>query len=160
MRYDSDMSQPKVRDAVPAFEMQADDGSTVSSQSLAGRRYILYFYPKDNTPGCTKQACSLRDNFDRVTATGVEVFGVSPDSVASHAKFREKYDLPYQLLADTGHHVADAFGTWVEKTFAGKTYMGIERTSFIVGPDGRIEHVLPRVKAGEHLDLLMERLAA
>jgi len=160
VRYDADVTQPQAGDPVPAFEMQADDGSTVSSQSLAGRRYVLYFYPKDDTPGCTKQACSLRDNIDRVTATGVEVFGVSPDSVASHVKFREKYDLPYRLLADTGHHAADAFGTWVEKTFAGKTYMGIERTSFIVGPDGRIEHVLPRVKAGEHLDLLMERLAA
>jgi len=154
------MSQPQVGDPVPPFEMQADDGSTVSSQSLAGRHYVLYFYPKDDTPGCTKQACSLRDNFDRVTATGVEVFGVSPDSVASHVKFREKYDLPYRLLADEGHAVADAFGTWVEKTFAGKTYMGIERTSFIVGPDGRIEHVLPRVKASEHLDLLLDRLAA
>ena len=154
------MSQPKPGDRVPAFEMQADDGSTVSSESLAGRRYIVYFYPKDDTPGCTTQACSLRDNFDRLMATGVEVFGVSPDSVASHVKFREKYDLPYRLLADAGHLVADAFGTWVEKSFAGRKYRGVERTSFIIGPDGRIEHVLPRVKPVEHVDLLMERLAA
>jgi peroxiredoxin Q/BCP len=160
VRYDSKMTQPRVGDPVPPFEMQADDGSTVSSQGLAGHRYVIYFYPKDDTPGCTTQACSLRDNFGRVTAIGVEVFGVSPDSVASHVKFRQKYDLPYRLLSDDGHRVADAFGTWVEKKFAGRTYKGVERTSFIIGPDGRIEHVLPRVKAAEHVDKLMERLAA
>jgi peroxiredoxin Q/BCP len=154
------MTQPQPGDPVPAFEMQADDGSTVSSESLLGRRYVVYFYPKDDTPGCTTQACSLRDNFGRVMATGVAVFGVSPDSVASHVKFRKKYELPYPLLADVGHQVAEAFGTWVEKSFAGKTYKGVERTSFIIGPDGRVEHVLPRVKPVEHVDLLMERLAA
>ena len=154
------MTYPQPGDPAPPFEMQADDGSTVSNESLLGQRYVLYFYPKDDTPGCTTQACSLRDNFGRVMATGIEVFGVSPDSVASHVKFRAKYDLPYRLLADVGHKVADAFGTWVEKTFAGRTYMGVERTSFIIGPDGRVEHVLPRVKAAEHVDLLMERLAA
>lgn len=154
------MSRPEPGDAVPAFEMTADDGSVVSSEGLAGRRYVIYFYPEDDTPGCTRQACSMRDNFGRVTATGVEVFGVSPDSVASHVKFRDKFDLPFRLLSDEGHHVADAFGTWVEKGFAGKTYMGVERTSFIIGPDGLIEHVLPKVKAGEHVDRLMERLAA
>jgi len=154
------MSRPEPGDAVPAFEMTADDGSTVSSESLAGHRYVIYFYPEDDTAGCTRQACSMRDNFDRVTATGVEVYGVSPDSIASHVKFRDKYELPFRLLSDDGHRVADAFGTWVEKSFAGKTYMGTERTSFIVGADGRIEHVLPKVKAGEHVDRLMELLAA
>ena len=154
------MTQPGVGDPVPPFEMQADDGSTVSSQGLLGKRYVIYFYPKDDTPGCTTQACSLRDNYERVRSTGVEVFGVSPDSVASHVKFRKKFDLPYRLLADVGHHAADAFGTWVEKKFAGRTYKGVERTSFIIGPEGRIEHVLPRVKPVEHVDLLMERLAA
>jgi peroxiredoxin Q/BCP len=154
------VTQPQPGDPVPAFEMQADDGSTVSNDSLLGRRYVLYFYPKDDTPGCTSQACSLRDNYDRVMASGVEVFGVSPDSVASHVRFRKKYDLPYRLLADVGHVVADAFGTWVEKRFAGRTYKGVERTSFIIGPDGRVEHTLPRVKPIEHVDLLMEHLAA
>lgn len=154
------MSRSEPGDTVPAFEMTADDGSVVSSESLAGKRYVIYFYPEDDTPGCTRQACSMRDNFGRVTATGVEVFGVSPDSVASHVKFRDKYDLPFRLLSDEGHKVADAFGTWIEKGFAGKTYMGVERTSFIIGSDGRIEHVLPKVKAGEYVDLLMERLAA
>ena len=154
------MTQPQPGDPVPAFEMQAEDGATVSNASLIGQRYVLYFYPKDDTPGCTTQACSLRDNYDRVTSAGVEVFGVSPDSVASHIRFREKYDLPYRLLADVGHRTADAFGTWVEKSFAGKTYKGVERTSFIIGPDGRVEHTLPRVKPVEHVDLLMEHLAA
>jgi peroxiredoxin Q/BCP len=154
------VTYPSPGDPVPPFEMQADDGSTVSSESLLGQRYVLYFYPKDDTPGCTTQACSLRDNFGRVIATGVEVFGVSPDSVASHVKFRKKYDLPYRLLADAGHGVAEAFGTWVEKTYAGKSYKGVERSSFIIGPDGRVEHVLARVKPVEHVDLLMERLAA
>jgi peroxiredoxin Q/BCP len=154
------MTRPEVGDPVPPFAMTADDGSSVSSEGLLGRRYVLYFYPADDTPGCTRQACSMRDNFGRVTATGVEVYGVSPDSVRSHVKFRDKYDLPFHLLSDTGHAVADAFGTWVAKGFAGKTYMGVERTSFIIGPDGRVEHVLPKVKAGEHVDLLMERLAA
>jgi peroxiredoxin Q/BCP len=154
------MTYPLPGDPVPAFEMQSDEGTTVSNESLLGQRYVLYFYPKDDTPGCTTQACSLRDNFGRVIATGVEVFGVSPDSAASHVKFRTKYDLPYRLLADVGHGAAEAFGTWVEKSFAGRTYKGVERTSFIIGPDGRVEHVLPRVKAAEHVDLLMDRLAA
>ena len=154
------MTYPEPGDPVPPFEMQSDEGSTVSNENLLGQRYVMYFYPKDDTPGCTTQACSLRDNFGRVVGTGVEVFGVSPDSVASHVKFRQKYDLPYRLLADEGHRTAEAFGTWVEKSFAGKTYKGVERTSFIIGPDGRVEHVLPRVKAAEHVDLLMERLAA
>jgi len=154
------MSRPNPGDRVPAFEMTADDGQVVSDQSLLGRRYVIYFYPKDDTPGCTVQACSLRDNFERLMAAGVEIFGVSPDSVASHVRFRKKYDLPYRLLADVGHQVAEAFGTWVEKSFAGRTYKGTERTSFIIGPDGRVEHVLPRVKPVEHVDQLMELLAA
>ena len=154
------MTRPAVGDPVPPFEMSADDGELVSSTSLLGTRFVLFFYPKDDTPGCTTQACSLRDNYDRVLATGVEVFGVSPDSVQSHVRFREKYDLPHRLLADRGHLVAEAFGVWVEKTFVGKTYKGVERTSFIIGPDGRVEHVLPRVKPIEHVDKLLELLAA
>lgn len=138
--------------------MAADDGTTVSSANLAGRRHVLYFYPKDDTPGCTKQACGLRDGFERIRATGVDVFGVSPDSVKSHAKFRDKYELPYRLLSDEGHRTAEAFGVWIQKRFAGREYMGNERTSFIVGPDGRIEHVLQQVKPDEHLDLLLEAL--
>jgi peroxiredoxin Q/BCP len=154
------MSGLSVGDPVPAFEMTADDGSVVSNESLAGTRYVLYFYPKDDTPGCTTQACGIRDSWSRVTGTGATLFGVSPDSVRSHVKFREKYALPYRLLSDDGHRVAEAFGVWVEKSSRGRTYYGNERSTFVVGPDGRIEHVLAQVKPAEHLDQLMETLAA
>ena len=152
------MSRLESGDAAPPFEMAADDGSVVSSEGLKGSRYVLYFYPKDDTPGCTAQACGLRDSWDRVDATGIEVFGVSPDSVKSHVKFRDKYDLPYRLLSDEGHRIADAFGVWVSKSFAGKTYMGVERTTFVIGADGMIEHVLPQVKPAAHVDQLLEVL--
>ncbi|HET8587605.1 MAG TPA: thioredoxin-dependent thiol peroxidase [Candidatus Limnocylindria bacterium] len=144
----------------PAWEMTADDDQTVSSQSLLGERYVLYFYPKDDTPGCTTQACSLRDNFNRVTSTGISVFGVSPDSVKSHQKFRAKYDLPYRLLSDTDHVTAEAFGVWILKNRYGHEYHGNERTTFIIGADGVVEHVLPAVKPEGHVDLLLEALAA
>jgi len=144
----------------PSFEMSADDGSVVSSDTLVGSRYVLYFYPADDTPGCTTQACGLRDSWSRVAETGVEIFGVSPDSVTSHVKFREKYALPYRLLADEGHQVAEAFGVWVEKSRAGRTYFGTERTTFVIGADGRIEHVLPHVKPDAHVDRLLQALAA
>jgi thioredoxin-dependent peroxiredoxin len=154
------MSRLNAGDPVPDFEMTADDGSVVSSASMAGARYVLYFYPKDDTPGCTAQACGLRDSWSRVSETGVEVFGVSPDSVKSHVKFREKFSLPYRLLADEGHRVAEAFGVWIEKSYAGRTYYGNERTTFVIGADGRIEHVLPQVKPAAHVDELLEALAA
>jgi peroxiredoxin Q/BCP len=147
-------------DTAPDFTLTTDSGSEVSSADLAGTRYVLYFYPKDDTPGCTTQACELRDSWTRVTGTGVTLFGVSPDSVASHAKFRAKYDLPYGLLSDEGHRLAEAFGVWIEKTFAGRTYFGNERSTFVIGPDGRIEHVLAAVKPAEHVDQLMTALAA
>jgi len=153
------MTRLSAGDPVPSFEMTADDGSVASSESLQGQRYVLYFYPKDDTTGCTTQACSLRDGWSRVTATGVTLFGVSPDSVKSHIKFREKYALPYRLLSDEGHRVADAFGVWVEKKAMGRTYFGTERSTFVVGPDGRVEHVLAQVKPAEHLDQLMAVLA-
>ena len=152
--------KPKVGEQAPDFSLETDEGGTVSRDGLLGQRYVLYFYPKDDTTGCTAQACSLRDNFGRVTATGIKVFGVSPDSLKSHVKFRAKYNLPYPLLSDAGHRVAEAFGVWVEKTYMGRSYKGVERSSFIIGPDGRIEHVLERVKPKEHVDLILEALAA
>jgi thioredoxin-dependent peroxiredoxin len=154
------MSRLSAGDAAPDFEMTADDGSTVSSRSLAGTRYVLYFYPKDDTPGCTAQACGLRDAWSRVSETGVPVYGVSPDSVKSHIKFREKHDLPFALLSDEEHRAAEAFGVWVQKKFMGREYMGTERTTFVVGADGLIEHVLPQVKPAEHVDQLLGVLAA
>jgi len=154
------MSRLTVGDAAPPFELVADDGELVSSASLAGSRHVLYFYPKDDTPGCTAQACGLRDSWSRLAETGVEIFGVSPDSAKSHARFRARYALPYRLLADEGHALADAYGVWVEKKFMGREYMGVERTTFVIGADGRIEAVLPRVKPNEHVNQLLEALAA
>ena len=152
--------KPQAGEPAPDFALTADDGSTVTRDGLLGRRYVLYFYPKDDTAGCTAQACSMRDNFERVAEAGIEVYGVSPDSVASHVRFRDKYRLPYRLLADKGHLVADAYGVWVDKTYMGRSYQGVERSSFIIGPEGRIEHVLERVKPAEHVDQVLEALAA
>ena len=154
------MTRLAAGDPAPDFELSADDGSVVSSESLAGSRYVLYFYPKDDTPGCTAQACGLRDNWSRVTDTGTQIFGVSPDSVRSHARFREKYGLPYRLLSDEGHRLAEAYGVWIEKSNYGRTYFGNERSTFVVGQDGRIEHVLAQVKPAEHVDQLVGALAA
>ena len=153
------MSRLDVGDPAPEFTLSTDDGSTVSSADLAGAPYALYFYAKDDTPGCTKQACGLRDSWSRVSETGVPVCGVSPDSVRSHAKFRDKHALPYTLLSDEGHRLAEAYGVWVEKKFAGRTYYGNERTTFVIGADGRIERVLPQVKPDEHADQLLEALS-
>ena len=153
------MTRLAAGDRAPDFSLATDAGEIVSSRDLAGRRYVLYFYPKDDTPGCIKQACGIRDSFSRVTATGVEVFGVSPYSVRSHARFRDKYALPYRLLSDEGHRLAEAYGVWIEKNAMGRTYFGNERTTFIIGPDGRIEQVLPKVKPDEHVSQLMAALA-
>lgn len=152
--------KPQPGDLAPDFSLPADDGTTLSRDDLLGKRYVLYFYPKDDSPGCTAQACSLRDNFERVMAAGIEVFGVSPDSVPSHRKFRAKHGLPYRLLSDADHAVAEAYDVWVDKTFGGRSYKGVERSSFVIGPDGRVEHVLERVKPAEHVDLLLAAIAA
>ena len=154
------MGRLEVGDRAPDFTMTADDGGVVSRDGLLGRRYVLYFYPKDDTPGCTTQACSLRDSWSDVANTGIEVFGVSPDSVKSHVRFRDKYALPYRLLSDAGHATAEAFGVWIEKHRYGRTYFGNERTTFVVDEDGRIAAVLPQVKPAEHTDQLLEALAA
>lgn len=154
------MSRLTPGDRAPDFSLTADDGSSVSSADLAGSRYVLYFYPKDDTAGCTAQACGLRDRWADVSATGVALYGVSPDSAKSHGEFRSKYDLPFPLLVDEAHRLADAYGVWVEKSFMGRRYFGNERTTFVVGPDGRIEHVLPQVDPNQHADRLLEVLAA
>ncbi len=154
------MSRLTPGDRAPDFSLTADDGSSVSSADLAGSRYVLYFYPKDDTAGCTAQACGLRDRWADVSATGVTLYGVSPDSAKSHGEFRSKYDLPFPLLVDEAHRLADAYGVWVEKSFMGRRYFGNERTTFVVGPDGRIEHVLPQVDPNQHADRLLEVLAA
>ena len=148
-----------IGDPAPPFSLSDDTGATVSLADLAGRRVVLYFYPKDDTSGCTAQACALRDDWSAVESLDVALFGISPDSAASHVKFRAKYDLPFPLLVDADHATAEAYGVWVEKSMYGKKYMGIERSTFVIGPDGRLEHILRKVKPAEHLGLLLEALS-
>ncbi len=142
----------------PDFELTTDAGETVRLSDLRGKRVVLYFYPKDDTPGCTKQACGIRDSWDAFRATGAEVFGVSPDGEASHAKFKQKFGLPFTLLADPDHALADQFGFWTQKSFAGKKYMGIERSTVVIGADGTVERIFRKVKPDAHADQVLAAL--
>ena len=137
-------------DKAPSFSLPADDGTTVTRDSLVGKNVVLYFYPKDDTSGCTKEACDFRDAFPRFGKLDAVVIGVSPDSLESHRKFRKKYDLPFRLLSDEGHKLADTFGVWKEKLLYGRKYMGIERTTVIIDRKGRIAKVFPKVKVPGH----------
>lgn len=146
----------------PAFSAVAIGGGyesprTVSLAGLGGETCVLYFYPKDDTPGCTKQACALRDGWQEISAKA-KVFGVSIDSIKSHEKFIKKHSLPFPILSDEDHQIVEAYGVWVEKSMYGKTYMGTERTTFIIGPDGTIKAVLSKVKPDEHLAKVLEFL--
>jgi thioredoxin-dependent peroxiredoxin len=132
------------------FELISDAGETVRLADLRGKQIVLYFYPRDDTPGCTKQACGIRDAWEAFRETGAEVFGVSPDGEEMHAKFKQKHALPFTLLADPGHEVTDRYGFWVQKSFAGRKYMGVERSTVVIDPDGTVRKVLRRVKPAEH----------
>ena len=140
----------KPGDPAPAFTLPADDGSVVSLASLRGRTVVLYFYPKDDTSGCTTEACEIRDAWTDVEATGAIVLGVSPDGVSSHVKFKRKYSLPFRLLADTDHRVAEAYGAWGEKSMYGRKYFGILRSTFVIAPDGTIRQVFEKVQPKGH----------
>jgi thioredoxin-dependent peroxiredoxin len=142
----------------PDFELTSDDGSTLRLSDLRGKPVVLYFYPKDDTPGCTAQACGIRDAWSDFGERGAVVLGVSPDPESSHVKFKEKYDLPFTLLADTDHKVADEYGVWAEKTYAGKTYWGNERSTFVIGPDGKVAKVMRNVKPDTHADEVLAAL--
>ncbi|MHC4925034.1 MAG: thioredoxin-dependent thiol peroxidase [Planctomycetota bacterium] len=142
----------------PDFELKADDGSTVSLAKLRGKKVVLYFYPKDDTPGCTTQACDLRDGMAGLTAAGIVVLGVSPDSVESHRKFKTKHGLNFPLLADEDHEVAEAYGAWREKTNFGVKSLGIVRSTFLIDETGTVTDVWRRVKAKEHAAWVAERL--
>jgi thioredoxin-dependent peroxiredoxin len=134
----------------PDFTLDTDAGTPLTLSDLRGRTVVLYFYPKDDTPGCTAQSCEFRDAFPRFDDANAVILGVSPDSVRKHARFRKKYDLPFTLLADVGHTVADRYGVWKEKTFWGRKYWGNERTTFVIAPDGTIAHVFEKVKPEGH----------
>jgi thioredoxin-dependent peroxiredoxin len=134
----------------PDFSLAADDGTTVTLKALKGRKVVLYFYPKDDTSGCTKEACGFRDRWSDVKQAGAIVLGVSPDAVTSHQKFKQKYQLPFPLLADEDHLVAEAYGAWGEKSMYGKKYKGILRTTFLIDGEGRIARVFEKVKPEGH----------
>lgn len=140
----------QVGDSVPDFTLTSDRGDQVSAAGLKGQRYVLYFYPKDDTPGCTTQACSFRDSMPRFDDLKVAVFGVSADSLAAHQKFVGKYQLNFPLLSDPDRNLLEAIGVWVEKSMYGRTYFGIQRATFVVDANGRIEKVWPKVKAKGH----------
>lgn len=141
----------------PAFSALDQTGKTISLADFKGKTVVLYFYPKDDTPGCTTEACSFRDEHAALKKKGAVVLGVSPDSPKSHLKFVDKFTLPFTLLADTDHKIAEAYGVWVEKSMYGKTYMGVERSTFVIGPDGKLKAVYRKVKPAEHVaDVLAE----
>ena len=146
------MSSMKVGDKVPDFTTLDDSGHPVSLSDFKGKSVVLYFYPKDDTSGCTKEACDFRDAFPRFGKTDAEVLGVSPDSVESHRKFKEKYELPFKLLADDGHKLADKFGVWKEKSMYGRQFMGIERTTVLIDPNGRVARIFPKVRVPGHVE--------
>jgi peroxiredoxin Q/BCP len=142
----------------PDFELTSDAGEAVRLADLRGTRVVLYFYPRDATPGCTKQACGIRDAWGSFRETGAEVFGISPDGEASHARFKNEYSLPFTLLADPDHEVTERYGFWVEKSFAGKKHLGVERSTVVIGEDGTVEKVLRRVKPDDHAALVLDAL--
>lgn len=143
----------------PAFRLPSDSGETVALRDFVGRHVVLYFYPMDDTSGCTTEACGFRDSWARVRKAGAEVLGVSPDGPASHARFRKKYALPFPLLADEDHAVATAYGVWGRKQMYGRSYFGILRTTYLIGPTGRIEKVFPRVRPAGHAAEVLAALA-
>ena len=142
----------------PDFTLTSDEGTDVTLSSLRGSPVILYFYPKDDTPGCTAQACGIRDAWGEFSERGAVVLGVSPDNADSHVRFKQKYDLPFTLLADEDHAVAEDYGVWGERTYAGKTYMGIERSTFVIDAEGNLAKVMRKVKPDTHADEVLAAL--
>jgi peroxiredoxin Q/BCP len=146
-------------DRAPDFELPDQDGNTHKLADYAGKNVVLYFYPKADTPGCTAQACSIRDRGSEYEKANAVVLGVSPDSPKKLRAFADKYGLPFTLLGDEDHAVGDTYETWVEKSMYGKKYMGMERSTFVIGPDGKIKHVFRKVKPAEHDDLVLGALS-
>ncbi|MCC6179327.1 MAG: thioredoxin-dependent thiol peroxidase [Chloroflexi bacterium] len=160
-RSDAVTDIPQAGAPAPGFTLTAADGSTVSLDDFRNKQaVVLYFYPKDDTPGCTKEACYFRDLSGEFAKKDAVILGVSPDSVASHVKFRDKFNLPFPLLADPGAEVAQRYGVWKEKNMYGKKYMGIERTTFVIGKDGTIARVFPKVSVEGHADEVLAAVPA
>jgi peroxiredoxin Q/BCP len=150
---------PQLGQPAPAFTLPSSDGGDVSLESLRGRPVVLYFYPKDDTSGCTRQACAIRDSWSEFAGTGAVVLGVSPDSVESHRRFRDKYGLPFPLLADEDHAVAEAYGAWGEKTRYGRTSVGLIRSGFVIDAEGNLAAAKINVNADRHRDWALSALA-
>ena len=148
----------KIGQKAPNFSVQDDSGKNVKLSDFKGKKVVLYFYPKDDTPGCTKEACNFRDGLSSISKSGAVVLGVSPDDVKSHQKFKTKFNLNFPLLADTDKTIVEAYDVWKEKSMYGKKYMGVERTTFIIDEDGKISHIFPKVKVDEHYDEVVEAL--
>ena len=148
----------KIGQKAPDFNVMNNKGENVKLSDFKGKKVVLYFYPKDDTPGCTTEACAFRDGIDQIKKRGAVVLGVSADSVDSHKKFIDKFDLNFPLLADTDKKMVEAYGTWKEKSMYGKKYMGIERTTFIIDEQGKISHIFPKVKVNEHYAEVLEAL--
>lgn len=147
---------PEIGTPAPPFKGETQDGS-VSSEDLRGKKIALYFYPRDNTPGCTKQACNLRDNFEVLGQKGIVIVGVSDDPAAKHAKFAEKFDLPFPLIADTEHEVLNAYGARREKSMYGKKYLGTVRSTFLIDEGGVLVDIIAKPKVGQHAEEIMKR---
>lgn len=148
----------KIGDKAPDFSLDSDEGRKISLKDLQGKKVVLYFYPKDDTPGCTKEACSFTENFDRIKKSGAVVLGVSADSVESHKKFKTKYGLNFPLLSDPEREVIKKYDVWKEKNMYGKKSMGVERTTFVIDESGKIGHIFPRVKVEGHTEEVLEKL--
>jgi len=142
----------------PAFSLESTEGKTISLKDLKGKKVVLYFYPKDDTSGCTSEACDFRDGFAEFKKAGAVIWGVSPDDLKKHAKFRSKYELPFTLLADPEHVVAEKYGVWKEKSMYGRKYMGIERTTFVIDESGRVVKIFGKVKVPGHAGAVLEEL--
>jgi len=156
----SNLNMPTLGDLAPDFSLPSNGGGQVSLSSFRGNHnVVLYFYPKDDTPGCTTEACSFRDHHGRIAATGTAIIGVSPDPVRSHDRFKEKYNLPFTLAADEQNEVARKYGVWVEKNMYGRTYMGIQRATFLIDKEGRIASAWPKVKVDGHTDEVISAIA-
>ncbi len=152
------MAELKIGQKAPDFSLAASNKETISLKTFKGKLVVLYFYPKDLTSGCTTEACDFRDNLARLEKTGAVVLGISPDSLASHEKFIGKHDLNFLLLSDPEKTVLESYGVWKEKSMYGRKYMGVERTTFIIGKEGKIAHIFPKVKVKGHVDEVLEIL--
>ena len=150
-----EVSQP-----APDFTLLTDDGTPLTLSEQVGKNVVLYFYPRADTPGCTIESCEFRDAFPRFEGRDALILGISPDTVEDQAKFKTKFDLPFTLLADTEHEVADAYGVWGEKSYAGKTYMGVNRSTFVIDEDGNVARIFLDVKPDEHADQVLEALGS